>query len=383
MAGSPALTVIKYSSLGTELWARTFQRETSMVNTARALAVSSTGDVYLTGQVSEDCPEGICRYDLVTLKYNPVGELQWVRYYTRSGDSDEQRAEMTLDSSGNILIAAASVDTSGENILVVKYSPLGALEWAVVYDGISSSYDSPRAIAVDHNDNVIVAGTSWNNAEEFNYCAVKYSPSGQQLWSAEYNRAHITRDFASGLAVDSHGDIYVTGASRFGYLGNDTCTTVKLNAQGELVWSAAYSRPDTGIDNGEHVFVDTAGNVYVTGSSVARNGWDYFAIKYRQSTVGVEEETQNRVPRSYALRQNYPNPFNPATTISFSLPSQSFVSLRVFDALGREVSTLLAEELPPGSYEQLWNAVGLASGVYYYRLQAGSLMETKKLILLK
>lgn len=92
----------------------------------------------------------------------------------------------------------------------------------------------------------------------------------------------------------------------------------------------------------------------------------------------------------YVLEQNYPNPFNPSTNISFSIPSGSFVSLVIFDSIGREVSTIVSEELPAGNYERRWNAAGMASGVYYYRLSArpisGSSVtfnETKKLLLLK
>ncbi|MCR4439494.1 MAG: T9SS type A sorting domain-containing protein, partial [candidate division KSB1 bacterium] len=89
------------------------------------------------------------------------------------------------------------------------------------------------------------------------------------------------------------------------------------------------------------------------------------------------------LPIHFSLGQNFPNPFNPATTISFSLPSKSFVILKVFDALGREVSTLISEELSAGMYARQWNAAGLPSGVYFYRLQAGSFVETKKLVLLR
>jgi len=88
-------------------------------------------------------------------------------------------------------------------------------------------------------------------------------------------------------------------------------------------------------------------------------------------------------PTKFVLEQNYPNPFNPATTISFTLSSKSFVSLKLFDALGREVSVLVSEELPAGSYSRQWNSAGLASGVYFYRFQAGGFLATKKLLLLK
>lgn len=98
-------------------------------------------------------------------------------------------------------------------------------------------------------------------------------------------------------------------------------------------------------------------------------------------------------PTKFVLEQNYPNPFsagggsafggNPSTTISFGLLSKSFVSLRIFDALGREVSNLLADELLAGTYARQWNAAALPSGVYFYRLQAGNYIETKKLVLLR
>ena len=97
------------------------------------------------------------------------------------------------------------------------------------------------------------------------------------------------------------------------------------------------------------------------------------------------------LPHSYALSQNYPNPFNPTTSISFSLPQRSYVSLKVFDIMGREVATIVSEELPPGSHSRQWNASVFASGVYFYRLaakatssgQTASFTETKRLLLLK
>ena len=85
----------------------------------------------------------------------------------------------------------------------------------------------------------------------------------------------------------------------------------------------------------------------------------------------------------YPLSQNYPNPFNPTTTISFSLPSRSIVSLKVFDILGREVSTIVSAELQARSYTRQWNAANMASGVYFYKLAAGSIVETMKLMVIK
>lgn len=92
---------------------------------------------------------------------------------------------------------------------------------------------------------------------------------------------------------------------------------------------------------------------------------------------------ESEVPASFSLLQNYPNPFNPSTNISFSLLSRSLVTLKVFDLLGREVATIISDELPTGNYTRQWNAANIPSGVYFYRLQAGSFIETKKLVLLR
>ena len=93
--------------------------------------------------------------------------------------------------------------------------------------------------------------------------------------------------------------------------------------------------------------------------------------------------TVHSSPNSFELSQNYPNPFNPSTSIAFTIPSRVFVSLKVFDILGREVSAILSEELEAGRYTRQWNAPGLSSGVYIYRLQAGTYSEMKKLLLLR
>ena len=88
-------------------------------------------------------------------------------------------------------------------------------------------------------------------------------------------------------------------------------------------------------------------------------------------------------PAEFILRQNYPNPFNTVTTFTFNLPSNSFVTLKIFDPLGRELETVFSGELNYGRHTYLWNAQNLPSGVYYYRLQAGDFTETKKLEIIR
>ena len=111
-------------------------------------------------------------------------------------------------------------------------------------------------------------------------------------------------------------------------------------------------------------------------------GWSDFSEVWRFSTSIVSVENE-KIPTEYALQQNYPNPFNPATKINYQIPERSFVVLKVYDVLGNEVTTLINEEKPLGTYELTWNAEALPSGVYFYQLKAGDFIETKKMILLK
>jgi hypothetical protein len=94
-------------------------------------------------------------------------------------------------------------------------------------------------------------------------------------------------------------------------------------------------------------------------------------------------EVDVSAPTDFALKQNYPNPFNPTTTIDFRIADVRFVSLKVYNVLGNEVATLVNEEKPAGNYTVTFNASSLSSGTYFYKLQTGSFIETKKMILLK
>jgi Secretion system C-terminal sorting domain len=94
-------------------------------------------------------------------------------------------------------------------------------------------------------------------------------------------------------------------------------------------------------------------------------------------------ENEETIPSAFSLEQNYPNPFNPTTNIGFRIADRGFVSLKVFDVLGNEIATLVNEEKSAGRYEIEFNASSLPSGIYFYKLTAGSFIETKKMLLLK
>jgi hypothetical protein len=112
----------------------------------------------------------------------------------------------------------------------------------------------------------------------------------------------------------------------------------------------------------------------------------YYGPNYFDSTskwiTDVKRDFKTITPIFY-LEQNYPNPFNPTTTIRFTVPHQSFVSVEIFNPIGNRVATIVAKELVAGRYLKEWNAQGCASGVYFYRMIADKINETKKLILIR
>ena len=132
-----------------------------------------------------------------------------------------------------------------------------------------------------------------------------------------------------------------------------------------------------------HTISGTAGQSAIgltqSGSYIQQGG---FCYQVSSLTTGVER-LPDSVPETFRLEQNYPNPFHPVTTIVFSVPKPSRVTLRLFDMRGREVAVLIDEEMTTGEFKMTFDASSLASGVYIYRLEADGLIQLKKMMLLK
>ena len=133
------------------------------------------------------------------------------------------------------------------------------------------------------------------------------------------------------------------------------------------------------------VFNDKENQVFYIVVNGLPTGLDFDPNNYILKDVlsivtGVDNET---IPRTFTLKQNYPNPFNPTTTISYSVPEKSFVSLVITDLLGRKITELVNEEKTQGSYTISFNAKGLSSGIYFYTLTSGNFIQTKKMLLMK
>jgi hypothetical protein len=118
-----------------------------------------------------------------------------------------------------------------------------------------------------------------------------------------------------------------------------------------------------------------------TDELVAEDISDFGEFVFGNITVNLEEP--GGIPVSYRLLQNYPNPFNPSTTFEFSIPVPGMVTLGVYNILGQRIATLVSGNLAAGNHRHFWDAGGITSGVYIYRLQAGEYVESRKLLFLK
>lgn len=241
----------------------------------------------------------------------------------------------------------------GKNGQFINIAPSQRLIMVRMGEAPDSSYDVP---------------TEFNNDIWRKLNKVIYNPLPIELTSftASANRNSITLQWKTATEVNNYG-FEVERRE----INTHHVSGIHWNKIGFILGNGTSNSPH------EYFFTDTKLNS------------GHYSYRLKQiDNVGVykysqEIEVSIATPKVFALKQNYPNPFNPVTNISFSLPSRSFVTLKIFDVLGREVAGLISEELDAETLMYQWNAEGLPSGVYLYRLQAGLYVDTKKLILLR
>jgi hypothetical protein len=268
---------IKYDSAGQEQWVARYN--SGYFDLVRAIAVDSSGNVYVTGR-SAGLGTGP---DYVTIKYDSAGQQQWVARYNGPGNDLDEALAIAMDSSGNVYVTGQSLGAGpGTDYATVKYDSAGQEQWVARYNGPGNYVDGARATAVDNSGNVYVTGQSIGAGNDDDYATIKYNSAGQEQWVARYNGPGNGTDNALAIAGDSSGNVYVTGfstgAHTFDY------ATVKYDSAGQQQWVARYNGTGRGYDDAQGIVVDGSGNVYVTGESVGRRtGFDYGTIKYVQN----------------------------------------------------------------------------------------------------
>ena len=174
--------------------------------------------------------------DYATVKYNSAGEQQWVARYNGEANNGGVATAIAFDKSGKLYVTG----TSGDDYVTIKYNSAGEQQWVARYDGPGHDLDAAYAIAVDTSDNVYVTGFSGGAGTDLDYATIKYDSAGQQQWVARYDGPVSRFDEAAAMAIDSSGNVYVTGIS----LGSDTVidfVTVKYDSLGKEQWVARYN----------------------------------------------------------------------------------------------------------------------------------------------
>ena len=279
------------------------------------------------------------------------------------------------DASGTLL---DSVDLIAITDTATSYGrmPDGSANWQILNPRTRGTLNNPAVVTVVINE-LFSRGTAveldW--IEIYNPATSSIDITGYKIYdSGGFNGTKPKKLFPGGSVIPANGFLVIitddTDPSGFG-----------LSSSGEKVW----------FENASGTLIDSVDLLAVTDTSASYGrlpdgsaNWQILVPRTRGfSNVVTDVENEFNSISEYRLNQNYPNPFNPTTTISFTIPATSNVSLKVFNILGKEVATLVNETKSAGNYSINFNASGLSSGVYFYQLTTDNFTSTKKFTLMK
>ncbi len=327
--------------------------------------IPNSRTVIFDGAAEQDI-EGLTTFDYLTVN-NPAG-ISLSKGTEETDDDSITVNQMLTFTAGNIRLANGSFlilsgSVSGPSLTrhVVTYGGgfvircmSGGASFQFPVSPTETSYN-PLTIALDPADPTETFSVHVDST-------VSISAPDDSLF------VQRTWDIAEGSQGGNHAALTFqwAGAEEGARFTRDSSSTYHDNV--ELVRNTGASGTDPYIVSTTGGFPCTEFSSFVVGTPGA---------------LTTVEESENGIPISFSLHQNYPNPFNPSTVIRFEVPSSRIVSLKVYNLLGQEAATLVDEEMKPGTYEVTWDAAGLASGVYFYRLQASNFLQTRKLLLLR
>ena len=384
--GGAHYITIKYDSSGDTAWTATYGGPDSTGCTAYALALDDSGNVYVTGMGYSSATFR----DYTTIKYDTSGTEEWVAVYNGLTTYADDEAYDIKYEGGYVYVTGESENASYDpDYFTIKYTNTGDTVWTARYNGPGDGYDRAYALAVDNYGNIYVTGESFDTYTSVDYVTIKYNSSGGIEWTARYNGPDSAGDQANAIVVDNIGNVYVTGNSYAyePYTPENDYLTVKYNSSGVEQWNARYDGTGHTQDYAYAIAVDNAGFVYVTGGSTGNTSYeDFLTIKY--TVTGIEEVTAP-IKQKTRLCVN-PNPFRNLTTIYFNIEhSAKSIELRIYDISGRLVRDLkCAMPHAPYTAQISWDGTDqahrrLPSGVYFLRLKAGDLQLMEKLLLMR
>jgi len=329
----------------------------------------SDGDYVFVGYTKAS---GAGQEDIWLVKTDATGDTIWTKTFGGSEGDVTQSMDVTND--GGFIIAAytKSFSSGDKDCWLIRTDYKGDTLWTKVIGGSRDDY----IYSVRHtSDNgFILAGATQSFGVQnsyYNLWVVKTDYSGDTLWTRTFGGEG--NETANSVVVTNDGDYVVAGWSSSG------TWLIKLNPLGDTLWTKslgwgiAYHIEQT--NDGGYIVLD-----YDWDNLTLADIW---LVKLATDPNDVEPLEQGKIPDNYILKQNYPNPFNPLTTIDFGIPESEFVTLAVYNLLGEPVEVLVNKYLTAGNYKVKWNAKEQISGVYFYQIQAGNIVKTNKMILMK
>lgn len=363
------ILVLAYNSNGELLWVDRFNGTDSLEDYAHGVTVDEWGNIYVTGSIRNL----ITHDDVVTIKYSAFGVRLWTAYYEGFLGSDFGLF-ITTDLDGNVIVTGKSQNQSyNYDFITLKYDTLGNLIWAKRYDSNAMRDEIPAALEVDEWGNIYVTGKSGGIGEYDDIVTIKYSPDGDELWIATYegNSPYSVED-SRGMELTPDGNIYITGFTD-GFTGTNDILLIKYDTCGILKWAVHYNAPDSLSDFGEAMGVDSAGYIYVVGTSEGvETQYDYITLKY--PSVPFINETDFNPPLNSSIKV-HPNPFR--NSIFIICPNRNI--LNIHDVTGRKIRVLKNSS---GTFK--WDGrdmsgKSLPSGTYFFKYGT----ELKKVVLIR
>ena len=285
---------IKYDSNGNRQWVEAYHGGIQD-DYGRAIGLDASGNVYVTGESI-----GIS-FDFATVKYDAAGNEQWASRYNGDRNAQDYPKAIAVDAAGNAYVTGYSNTNPSSNYpdcFTIKYDTNGNEQWRGIYNGAGNNNDSGRDIALDAAGNVYVTGFAHNGASG-DRVTIKYDTAGNEQWAQLYHDPHYGGTSGEAIALDAASNVYVTGTANTAGVGD--YLTIMYDTNGNEQWVQIYDGTGNGTDYAQAIALDTAGNVYVTGYSENAAGdsdavtvkygpcWDNDGDKYEDEACGGDD----------------------------------------------------------------------------------------------
>ena len=275
--------LMKLNSAGDTLWTRSVSGTLfGSDEEANAIAIDNLGNIIISGYTKNSGTGS----DITILKYTPAGVLSWTAQYNNAANESDRSYDLATDATGNIYIAGKtdinnSPIVTNDEIFTAKYSSAGTLLWSVIRAG-GSGIDRGRNIHVSSAGNVYVCGQSFNGTND-DYIVIKYSSSGNQVWSYTFDSGSF--DLFKSSVIDANENITITGnTSVTADYATSNITTIQVNSSGALVWNQPFSGTSGLSAIVEEIALTPTGDVALVGSIATQAAPDYsyngLAVKY-------------------------------------------------------------------------------------------------------